>query len=182
MNDCPNYPNLLLVAGTGRNSGKTSFVCQVCEEWNATIPLVCIKISNHIHLQTGTKRIIQNPEYTIYEETQASSDKDTSRMLQAGASNVYFIEADREYVYPAFQKLSEIIPVNAAIICESGALRKYIKPSLFILVNTMGTIPKESAKDIMVMADKIFNFESGNLQIPYKSVVFIDHQWKLNLA
>ncbi len=103
-------------------------------------------------------------------------------MLKAGASNVYFIETDCEYVYPAFQKLSEIIPVNAAIICESGTLRKYIKPSLLILVNTIEPIPKESAKDLMQMADKIFNFEYGNLQIPYKSVVFIDHQWKLNLA
>lgn len=132
-----------------------------------------------IHLQIGTIRIFQNPEYSIYEETQAYSDKDTSRMLQAGASNVYFIEADREYVYPAFQKLSEIIPVNAAIICESGTSRKYIKPSLFILVNTIGTMPKESAKDIMQMADKIFNFEFGNLQIPYKSQDSIVKQNKI---
>jgi len=175
------YDNLLLVAGTGRNSGKTSFVCRVCEEWSLPLPLVCIKISNHIHLQAGTQCIYSTKQFTIYEETQASSDKDTGRMLSAGASKVLFIEADREFIYHAFSKALESIPAGSAIICESGTLRRYAKPSLFVILHTLGAEPKESSKDLMNMADKIFYFEKGNLQIPENPVVYTNNRWKLNL-
>jgi len=176
------YDNLLLVAGTGRNSGKTSFVCQVCEEWDSTLPLVCIKISNHIHLQEGTQIIYSTKDFTIYEETLVASDKDTARMLKAGASKVLFIEADREFVYQAFEKSMEVIPGNAAIICESGTLRRYTRPSLFVMLHTLGSEPKKSSKDLMEVADKIFFFEDGNLQILENPVVFTNYQWKLNRA
>lgn len=174
------YPNLLLVAGTGRNSGKTSFVCRICETWNHALPLVCIKISNHIHLQAGTKLLYALTGFTIYEETQVSTDKDTERMLKAGASKVLFIEADREYVFPAFQKALEVVPSNSAIICESGTLRRYVKPSLFVMMHTSGTEPKESAKDLFPMADKVFYFEAGNLILPDHPVVYVSNHWKLN--
>jgi Ni2+-binding GTPase involved in maturation of urease and hydrogenase len=172
--------NLLLIAGTGRNSGKTSFVCRICEEWDSTLPLVCIKISNHFHLQKGSKPVYVTSDYAIYEETKAISDKDTERMLKAGASNVFFIEADHEFVYKAFQRVLEKIPGNAAIICESGTLRRYIKPSLFVMLHTLGTEPKESSKDLMTRADKVFYFEKGNFQLPDKSVVFTNNHWKIN--
>jgi hypothetical protein len=176
------YNNLLLVAGTGRNSGKTSFVCRICEEWDISLPLVCIKISNHIHVQEGTRCVFSGDQFTIYEETQSITDKDTDRMLRAGASKVLFIEADREFVYPAFRKALETVPVGAAIICESGSLRRYARPSLFIMLHTLGSEPKESSRDLMNLADNVFYFENGNLQIPKRPVVFTNNQWKLNSA
>jgi hypothetical protein len=33
MNERPFYPNLIIVGGTGRNSGKTSFVCGLIEKF-----------------------------------------------------------------------------------------------------------------------------------------------------
>lgn len=178
----PLHNNLLLVAGTGRNSGKTSFVCRVCEAWDTPLPLVCIKISNHIHLLEGTRLLYSSKDFSIYEETREASDKDTARMLAAGASKVLFIEADGEFVYQAFQKALESIPIVSAIICESGTLRRYIKPSLFVILHTLGTEPKESSKDLMTMADKVFYFESGNLQIPEIPVAYANNRWKLNRA
>jgi len=174
------YPNLLLVAGTGRNSGKTSFVCRICEGWNSSLSLVCIKISIHFHWNPGADCLYSSPDMKIYEETQATSDKDTERMLKAGASKVLFIEADQEFVYAAFQKALEIIPENSAIICESGSLRRYTIPSLFIMLHTSDTEPKESSKELLSLADKIFYFEPGHLQIPEKPVVFSNYAWKLN--
>jgi hypothetical protein len=184
MSDCQEtvYPNLMLVAGTGRNSGKTSFVCQMCEEWALPLPLMCIKISNHIHMQEGIKPVFTAPEFTIYEETIATSGKDTALMLKAGASKVLFIEADREFVYPAFLQALKMAPSNAAVICESGTLRRFIRPSLFIMLHTSESEPKESSKDLMTLADKVFYSEKGNLQIPQTPVVFDNDQWKINCA
>lgn len=184
MSDCREavYPNLMLVAGTGRNSGKTSFVCQVCEEWALPLPLLCIKISNHIHVQEGTKPVFTTPEFTIYEETMVTSDKDTARMLKAGASRVLFIEADREFVFPAFEQALKLVPPNSAIICESGTLRRYIQPSLFIMLHTIGSEPKESSKDLILLADKVFYSPKESLNIPKMPVVFNSGRWKINCA
>lgn len=175
------YYNLLMVAGTRRNSGKTSFVCKVCESWKSDQPLVCIKISNHIHIEEGISALYISNKFNIYEETNTASDKDTSRMLQAGASHVFFIEAEREFTCEAFQKVQEFIPENAVIICESGTLRRYIKPSLFIMLHTIGQEPKESSTDLMKIADKIFYYENGKLDISNKPVVYTSDTWKLNL-
>ncbi len=175
----PNFNNVLLVAGTGRNTGKTSFVCQVCGEWNNQIPLVCLKISIHFHPQIGSKCLYSSNDFTIYEETETSSDKDTSRMLRAGASKVLFIEAESENVFKAFQKALEFIPLNSAVICESGSLRKFLKPSVFIILHAIGNEPKISSKELLPLADKIFQFETGKLNIPLNSVFFKNQKWSL---
>ncbi|HEY4784711.1 MAG TPA: hypothetical protein VIH57_01620 [Bacteroidales bacterium] len=173
-------PNLLIVAGTGRNSGKTSLVCRICEEWDSPQSLVCIKISNHFHVMPNSQLIFSSSDYSVYEETKVVSDKDTERMLMAGASKVLFIEADREFVYQAFQKVLKMIPEDAAIICESGTLRRYIRPTLFIMVHTIGTEPKDSSRDLLLLADYVFRFEQGNFILSGSPVVFEDHSWKLN--
>lgn len=175
------YRNLLMVAGTGRNSGKTSFICKICESWQSDLPLVCIKISNHIHIEMGITALYTSKPFNIYEETSKNSDKDSSRMLQAGASHVFFIETKREFTSEAFQKVQEFIPENAVIICESGTLRRYIKPSLFIMLHTIGQEPKESSADLMKIADKILYYENGKLDISNKPVVYTSDTWKLNL-
>ncbi len=176
------YQNLLMVAGTGRNSGKTSFICKICEEWNLSSPLVCIKISNHIHIGDGVVPVYACSRFSIYEEANAASEKDTSRMLRAGADKVLFIEADREFVYKAFIKALNLIPDNAAVICESGTLRRFAQPSLFIMLYTRQLEPKESSKDLLEIADFIFYSDNGNLQIPQNPVIFKNNQWKLNHA
>jgi hypothetical protein len=172
--------NLLLVAGTGRNSGKTSLICNICDAWDDAVPLVCIKISNHIHPLPGTICLYAGPSFSIYEETSASSDKDTARMLRAGASKVLFIEAEGEFIYQALQKTLARYPEDIAIICESGTLRRFVTPSLFVMLHTKGSEPKQSSKDLMTVADKIFYTENENLQIPDRPAVFANGRWKLN--
>lgn len=171
---------LLLVAGTGRNSGKTSFITRICESWDLPDPLICIKISNHIHKLEGIKLVHSSARYSIYEETQTTNDKDTARMLLSGASRVFLIEAEKQFIYSAFLKLLEIIPLNAAIICESGTLRHFTKPSLFVMLHNTNHEPKESSKEIMHFADTILEFEEGSLELPIKPVEFVNNCWKLN--
>jgi hypothetical protein len=183
MHDTPivDYPNLLMVAGTGRNSGKTSFICNVCKTWKSDQPLICIKISNHIHFEQGISTLYTSNKFNIYKETSTASDKDSSRMLQAGASHVFFIETDREFTLEAYKKLYDFVPGDAAFICESGTLRRYIKPSLFIMLHTVGQKPKDSSTDLMEIADKVFFYENGKLDISEKPVVYNNNTWKLNL-
>jgi hypothetical protein len=175
------YPNVLLVAGTGRNSGKTTFVTTICSQFPEGSKPVCIKISNHFHEQAGSLCLIENSNFRIFEETQVSSQKDSARMLEAGAVRSFFIEADREFVYQAFKQLIEFIPDNVPIICESGNLRNYLIPAMFVMLHTNGTEPKPAAIDLFPLADKVLVSEPGDLQIPVNFVTYNHKTWKINL-
>jgi uridine kinase len=85
-----NIPNLLLIAGTGTESGKTSMACRIIEQFYE-LNITAIKISPHFHEATpGLKTLYEEKGYSIYEETNRDTIKDTSRMLRSGAAKVYF--------------------------------------------------------------------------------------------
>src|SRR6056297_165204 len=89
-------PNLLIVGGTGRNVGKTEFVCRLIEKISRTEVVYALKVSaifpdeeiyhgNH----DGEESV-----HHLFEETRMETGKDTSRMLQAGASRVFYLRGD----------------------------------------------------------------------------------------
>ena len=175
------HPNVLLVAGTGRNSGKTTFVTTICSWFQKDARPICIKISNHFHEQVGSFCFADLSNFRIFEEMQGNSLKDSARMLKAGASRSFFIEADGEFVYSAFKFLLNHIPENLPIICESGNLRKYLIPALFIMLHTNKTEPKPAAVELLPLADKVLVSEAGSLKIPNNFVSFSNTTWKINL-
>ena len=64
------------------------------------LKITAIKITPHFHETTeGLLTISEITGYTIYEETERNSFKDTSRMLAAGAHKVYFAKVwDDQFV------------------------------------------------------------------------------------
>ncbi len=126
--------NLLLIAGTGTKSGKTSVACRIIEQF-ASLNLTAIKISPHFHETTpGLKTIFEEKGYAIYEETDDSSSKDTSRMLKAGAGKVYFAKVLDDRLQYVFERIMDLIPENTPVVCESPALRNYVEPGVFIIM------------------------------------------------
>ena len=126
--------NLLLVTGSGRNSGKTTIVCKIIEQFSH-LGIVAVKISPHFHSPSGGLiHLSGKPGFNIFEETDRNSLKDTSRMLQSGARKVYFIQSGEEYLNEAFSIVYKSIASGNPVICESPALINYIKPELFIIM------------------------------------------------
>ena len=73
-------PNLLLIAGTGIKSGKTTIACRIIEQFS-NLNITAIKISPHFHVTTlGLNIIYEEEGYAIYKETNSDATKDTSRM------------------------------------------------------------------------------------------------------
>ena len=145
MSNMLEIKNLLLVAGTGTKSGKTSFICRVITEFQ-TIGIVAIKITPHFHETTdGLILISEGAGYAIYRETNGESFKDTSRMLNAGASTVYFAKVWDDQLSEVFNKIMKLIPAGTPVICESPALRNFAVPGVFVIMNS-GIINKK--KDI----------------------------------
>jgi hypothetical protein len=129
-------PNLLLIAGTGTKSGKTSLACKIIRQF-PDIGINAIKISPHFHETTiGLVPKSVKTGYAIYEETDRNTSKDTSRMLNAGANKVYFAKVWDDQLLTVFNEIMGYIPSNVPVICESPALRNFIEPGVFLIMTS----------------------------------------------
>jgi len=152
-------PNLLLIAGTGSKSGKTTIACRVIEQFNE-LNITAIKITPHIHEMTpGLKTIYEEKGFAIYEETNPDSTKDTSRMLHSGASKVYFAKVFDEQLLFVFNKIKDLIPEGSPIICESPALRNFIEPGVFIIMSSKTTRTRKDISQYLAFPHLYFEYE-----------------------
>lgn len=160
-------PNFLLIAGNGRNVGKTHLSCQVISHLAKSNKVIAIKISSHFHSIEENKVIVQNDNFIIIEESQVSQ-KDSWRMKQAGAQKVYFIMAAEENLEQAFSYLEKLLP-EEAIVCESGGLHELINPGAFLYVNKVGQelVKQNHLKfnpELIMNDGKNFDFDIARLE------------------
>jgi len=171
-------PNLLLIAGTGIRSGKTSMACRIIEQFK-NLNITAIKISPHFHETTpGLKTIREEKGYAIYEETGSNTTKDTSRMLHSGAGKVYFAKVLDDRLKFVFDKIMDLIPEGTPIICESPALRNYIEPGVFIIMSSEITNKRKDINHLQDLPHLMFKLEelAGISSIP---IGFENGMWKL---
>ena len=68
--------NILLVSGSGRNTGKTSFACSVINHFNNKFNICAIKISSHIHkLDYEMVEIFNSNNFKIFKEENRYKEK-----------------------------------------------------------------------------------------------------------
>jgi hypothetical protein len=125
-------PNLLLIAGNGRNVGKTTLACKIIARFAGEINVTGLKITPHFHPVNETDVVLKTDNFVIINETQINS-KDSSLMLQAGAKQVFFVMANRGFYYETIEILTQILPENL-IVCESGGLYEWVSPGVFFMV------------------------------------------------
>lgn len=162
------YPNILLVAGTGRNVGKTLFACKVIQKLSETHRTVGVKISPHFHEPESNLKYLYKSEGLVIVEEQKISHKDSSRMLQAGAEKVFYVQAKNENLADAFNLIVKSIHPEQPVVIESGGLYEILEPGLLVFVT--GEEPKKDfriRKDtnvVKVQSGEIKNFEWNNIQ------------------
>lgn len=152
-------PNLLLIAGTGTKSGKTSMACKIIEQFS-DLKITAIKITPHFHETTsGLILIEENKGYAIYEETGRDTLKDTSRMLKAGAVKVYFAKVWDDQLHEVFNKIINLIPEGTPVICESPALRNFIEPGVFIIMTSETIIKHKNINHLQSLHHMMYKLE-----------------------
>jgi hypothetical protein len=170
-------PNLILIAGTGTKSGKTTIACRIIEQFKH-LGIAAIKISPHFHETTvGLKPIEEEPGgYAIYKETNNDSNKDTSRMLKAGASCVYFAKVFDNRLSFVFNKIRGLISEETPIVCESPALRNFIEPGIFIIMSSTSPNKLKNINHLLELPHVMFQLEelAGISTIP---IEFEDGKW-----
>jgi len=169
-----NYPQMLLIAGTDRNVGKTTFACKIIEQISQHTPVTAIKITPHFHKLTDNQQIIyQSEQITISIENTTNMHKDSSRMLNAGAEKVFYIQCVDADIKTVFKIIKPLIPKHNAVVCESGAAHNYINPGIFVVLTKSNSIVKNNdklQKADMVIKNFDFNcckmyFENSRWQI-----------------
>lgn len=173
-----NLPNLLLIAGTGTKSGKTSLACRIIEQFSY-LQITAIKISPHFHETTpGLKSVYEEEGISIYEETNTESNKDTSRMLSSGASRVYFAKVLDDRLLFVFNKIKDLVPEGSPIICESPALRNFIEPGVFIIMSSLTPNKKKDISHLLDLPHLKFDLEElpGIQSIP---IGFENGGWRM---
>ncbi len=128
--------NTILVCGSGKNVGKTTLSCLLIQHYQRLGKKVyAIKTSTHLHPLDKDEDIIdQSEDYAIVKERR-DNQKDSSLMLKSGAIESYYIQSSKDKLFGLFESVYNTInSPNHIIICESGSLRDYFIPRLFIFV------------------------------------------------
>lgn len=168
-------PNMVMIGGNARNAGKTTLACKIISRLAPGHKIIALKVTG---IKPGEEDF--HGEHTeelttgfaIFEEHNPDSPKDTSKMLRAGATHVYYLRvADTDMEQAILHFLSGYVH-NELIVCESRSLRMIVKPGLFVMMlkNTEAVGQKEVGF-YLEKADYIFDFVSQQDKIQK----FIDH-------
>jgi hypothetical protein len=127
-------PNLFIVAGDGRNSGKTSMACRIIGQFRES-GVTGVKLSPHFHEPSPGLVLIESGDgYNIFGESNLWSAKDTSRMLQSGAAKVFYSQVLERGIEAAFNRILDQISPGTPIVVESPSLIKYFEPGVFVIM------------------------------------------------
>ena len=171
--------NMILVSGSGRNVGKTTFIRRIIRQ-NTPKNVLAIKITPHFHKATsGLIPIHVGENYAVYEETDRFSEKDTSLFLKAGAKRVFFIQAKDDNLETAFGIVSALIGPDQPVIVESAALRKIRVPSLYIFIQKRFETVKPSAHEMQKLADITVFSEEESFSIDPQTIQY-NQIWKIH--
>ena len=167
-------PNMVMIGGNSRNTGKSTVACSIISRLSASHEVIGLKATSirpgedAFH---GSHSDEVNTGFTIYEELNTGSDKDTSRMLRAGATHVYYIRSEDVFLKKAISYFMSAYSNKQPVVCESRSLRNIITPGLFIMMMRLPSVgvPKDVAT-YLDKADLVFNWASQQEEIQQFSV------------
>jgi len=177
---------MLLIGSAGTNVGKTELACAILREFSPNHDIVGIKITTIEEKNgqcprggegCGVCSSLQG-DFCITQEVDKSSDKDTSKLLSAGASRVFWLRSVKSHLHEASIALLHAVGSDAVSICESNSLRHVVEPGFFLMVQRAGQqVWKKSAQEVKKYADRIVISDSGTFNLDL--IRLVNHKWTL---
>lgn len=174
-------PNMLLIAGSGRNTGKTTLACNIIRKFSPVNNIIALKITPHFHknIQSG-KVLINTTNLFIAEETNPATGKDSSLMLGAGARQSFFVMASDENFGIAVREICRLTPPDALIVCESGGLRYNLIPGIFLMINHINSgMIKHGTEKLKLLTSFLVTFDGVRLDFDLDKIEITDNRWTL---
>ena len=153
-----------MIGSAGANVGKTELACSLIKRIGKTTDITGIKVTTIRAKDGQCPRGGQgcgvctsvDGDFDIMEEADSNSEKDTARLLAAGAKRVFWLRVMKQSLEEGLTTLLDIIGPDAVSICESNSLRQVVEPGLFLMVKGRDSKTwKSSARDVKKYADRI---------------------------
>ena len=179
--DLPHLPHVLMIAGTGRNVGKTTLACRLITQTAKKFAVTAVKISPHMHQQEEPGEVLaETNDYLLLRERGSNSTKDSGRMLAAGATEVFYLQLRHRNLTTEFLKFLQHLPSSQPVIIESGALLELAQPGLFVLVkNKNGPAEKPGLDSLGHPPDVVLNFENNEFDFDPGRISFTGEKWMI---
>ncbi len=182
---------MLMIGSAASNLGKTEMACALLAKFCKSRDVIGIKVTTIKDKDGLCPRggqgcgVCSSLEgiYSITEERDGSSEKDTARLLAAGASRVFWLRVREERLLEGITALLDIIGHDAVSICESNSLRQVVEPGLFLMVASHKTKNwKSSALDVKKYADRIIISDGSSFDFDPGKIRLIKGKWTINLC
>lgn len=179
---------MLIIGSAGRNTGKTFLAAAIIKKLAKALPLVGLKVTTIREKDGSCPRggegcgVCSSLEgdFCVTEETNPDSAKDTSRLLAAGASRVFWLRAMKDHLAEGIRAFLESIPDESPILCESNSARSVVDPGLFLMTKKKDENEyKSSAKEVCDLADRIVSFDGTIFDLNLEDVSFYNGNWAL---
>jgi molybdopterin-guanine dinucleotide biosynthesis protein A len=180
---------MLMIGSAASNLGKTELACTLLRKFSKNRDVTGIKVTTIKDKEGQCPRggegcgVCSSLEgvYCINEELDSSSDKDTARLLAAGACRVFWLRALKEHLLKGITALLDIIGSDAISICESNSLREVVEPGLFLIVTNYGLKKwKSSAFQVKEFADRIVISDGSSFDLDPNRIKLKNSKWIIN--
>lgn len=182
--------NMLLIGATGSNLGKTEFACRLINRFAASRHVVGVKATAITEpaegfcprggAGCGVCTSLGDDNYCITTESGGEARKDTVRMKNSGAHEVYWLRALESKLAEGFSHLREYFNDDAVIICESNRLRLVVEPGLFIMVgDSRSQAKKPSVDKVIDFVDKMIYFNGTDFDFNPDRINYGAKGWEI---
>jgi hypothetical protein len=179
------FPRMLLIGSSGRNAGKTRLATSIIHNNIKHTDITGLKVTTikdkdgtcpHGRKGCGVCSSMEG-DFLIQEEKDGTLEKDTSLLLKAGATKVFWLIVLEERLDEASRSLRERIPPESVIVAESNRLRLAVKPGLFIMLVNPETKIKQSAARVRDLADLVIETDGSRFQFPIEKINYSTKGW-----
>jgi len=179
---------MLLVGASGQNQGKSTLACRLISRHAGSCKIVGAKITT-IRESTGECPrggegcgvcASMEGEWAVTEEVGENPHKDTGRMVDAGADQVFWLRVRRAHLQEGVEALLDRIGPDRPVICEGNSPRLVLEPGLFLVSrDRTTTTTKPSAAAVRHHADHTLVFDGQDFDLPLDRVALKEGCWTL---
>ncbi len=178
--------NVIIIGSAWSDSGKTTFACSLVSR-HAHLAPVAIKVTTVSDTSDGCPSgrncgvcVSMGESFEIARESDDSGNKDTSKLLKAGADEAYWLRSRESCLEAGILELLAKTEKDSCIIVESNSARSVIEPGLFIVTRDDSHDKiKPSCKKVIRLADAVVAF--GDFDATLDAIRFSSGEWCMAL-
>ncbi|HSM50998.1 MAG TPA: hypothetical protein VLA75_06320 [Thermoanaerobaculia bacterium] len=176
------------MGATGRNLGKTELACRIVARHAGRAPVAALKVTTVVHDDGSCPRGGEGcgvcssfgESWCVMRELDATSDKDTSRLLASGARASYWLRVREGDLAAGARGLLAHVPAGWVSVCESNRLARVVEPGLFLQVRSAGErTVKPSAQAVAGLVDRVVVSDGEGFDLDLERISLCDGVWAL---